>query len=226
MQTVDKIRKLLELGNNNSNPHESALALEKAQQLALEHGINLSQLPANPTSEGIDHTTLHAGKRLVVAHKYVAKILVSFFNVALLTSGGRLTGRKIYLVGKKTDVQTAVFVYNFLAEAMGNCWRNYYAENPSIGLTHKDSYFMGFYVGLRTQLDANREKIESDNKDKMAGYQLMRITDDTKIKNHITNMFGVVRHAPTKKTTSVYGETYRAGIEEGENFTIATGYVE
>ena len=58
---------------------------------------------------------LEFGGRLPTVNVYITNVLTKFFNVRIITTGGRNSGRKLIFVGKQNDINTAKYVYGLIS---------------------------------------------------------------------------------------------------------------
>jgi hypothetical protein len=226
-QLIEKLKKLLALSGNNPSIAEAEAAMQKAQAIALEHGIDLALIgESQAESEAeIIRDEMEFGKRLPTVNNYVSNILISFFNVRLISTGGRNNGRSLIFVGKRDAVQTAKYVYTWLADTMVRCWHNYYHNTHGALLDHKQSYLVGFYRGLNAKLEMNQHKVESakltNDADKNK-YAVACVNLKEKIQDFIDEEFGKLGKPPNKKVT-MDAASYASGHVAGSNCNIAKG---
>ena len=219
-----KLKKLLALAGNNPSQEEAEAALSKAQALAIENGIDLALIGSNENEEEIVRENMEFGQRLPTVNVYVSNVLTKFFNVRIITSGGRYGGRKLIFIGKQSDINTAKYVYTWLSETMVRCWHNYYKTNDVL-LTHKQSYLFGFYNGLATKLESNKKTVESERwktVDEQNKYSVAIVNLQKKIQDFIDNEFNNLRTGATKRI-SINNDSYSRGLTDGINCNIAKG---
>ncbi len=162
---VEKVRKLLSLSLSD-NPHEAELALSKARKWAAEYEIDLSainihgQQKAEPIVKG---DTIHLGQRKPTVNKYLAWLLESHFNVKIVYSGRRCSGRQMVFIGRTADIQMAQYVYSYLEQEFPRLWKAYYDKNyPEIQLKDKQSFCYGMYKGLDAKLIEAQKQAEEE----------------------------------------------------------------
>lgn len=225
---IDRLKKLMALAGNNPSQSEAEAAMAKAQAVAIEHGIDLALIGSVEDEDvnQIIRDEMEFGKRLPTVNNYVCNILSQFFNVRLITSGGRTNGRRLIFVGKRDDINTAKYIYNWLSETMVRCWHNYYSKNSfTVQLSHKQSYLFGFYNGLKEKLTQNKLKVESDrlhSESDRNKYALATVNVQQKMQEFIDNEFDNLSKCPTKKI-SIDTNSYANGITDGSNCNIAKG---
>lgn len=136
---IDKIKKLLRLGRNSgASAAEAATALQKAQQLAAEHGVDLDAIPVDQDGyEGISHVTEKTRKG--VAQRFAASIVKRHFSVeTLFVTKGKWS--VIHFVGAESNCQIAAYVYVYLTRAMNQAWRTRINRR----LRDRESFIRGF----------------------------------------------------------------------------------
>jgi hypothetical protein len=224
---VEKIKKLLALGTS-SFAAEAELALQKAQEIALAHKIDLLKIKADATKQNEKNDnfvkkTLELNKRVPIAHDFVCLILIRFFDVLVLTTGSRDIGKRIVVLGTEQNVDTAIYLYGFLTEAMDRCWNQFYKSTPGIVLQYKKSYFLGFYQGLNQKLSDNQIKIEknllttSENKNNYAVAVATKKEELTKFQN---KLFGKVIVVPVKSNFKKSEFSQAHGFQAGKKLEI------
>ncbi|MBI2520308.1 MAG: DUF2786 domain-containing protein [Bdellovibrio sp.] len=141
-----KVQKLLELASS-SNRHEAELATIKANQLIIQHNLDLLK-----EKKGFDQETTFL-KRILFSKKNNAKMRAIYealnsFQVALCFSLGQ-DGVYLEAVGPYANVEMAHYVATFLDREMEILWRKAMEENPNLhGLRQKNSFFTGIGQGL------------------------------------------------------------------------------
>lgn len=224
---IERLKKLLALAGNNPSQAEAEAALSKAQAVAIEHGIDLAMLGESQAENETEiiRDEMEFGQRLPTVNSYVCNVLIGFFNVKIILSGGRNNGRKLIFVGKRDDIQTAKYIYSWLAETMVRCWHSYYKNASGIALSHKQSYLLGFYNGLSNKLQVNKRSVEADRlktDDDKNKYAVAVVNLQKKIQDFIDNEFDNLRKG-AKKKIEMNADSYSRGITDGANCNIAKG---
>ena len=223
---IQKLKKLLALAGNNPSQQEAEAALSKAQALAIQNGIDLALIGSNEQEENVTREDMEFGKRLPTVNNYITNVLTKFFNVRIITSGGRYGGRKLIFIGKQSDINTAKYVYTWLSDTMVNCWHNYYNVNSNtVSISHKQSYLFGFYNGLVSKLDANKVSVEKEKLktvDEQNKYSIVVVNLQKKIQSFIEDEFPKLRTGATKRI-SMDSNSYNNGLKDGINCNIAKG---
>lgn len=222
---IDKLKKLLALAGNNPSQHEAQAAMEKAQEVALEHGIDLAMIDSSEQeSDEVVIEYMEMGQRLPTVSMYVVSILKQFFDVNIITSGGRHSGRKLVFVGKTSSIANAKYIYTWLGDTMVRCWKKYYESTPHEVLGNKQNYLFGFYNGLTTKLEENKQKVEANKlttEEAKNKYAVACITNQSKIDDVMKQYFPNVRTV-YKKVSGSYS-SYEKGMTDGKNCNIAKG---
>lgn len=226
---IEKLRKLLALAGNNPSQSEAELAMSKAQEMALEHGIDLALIGQAPDEDDvIIEERIEMGQRLPTTNTFVTNILTKFFNVRIILSGSRVSGRRLVFVGKKESIDTAKYIYSWLGETMVRCWRTYYDNTPGINLADKQSYLFGFYNGLVGKLNRNRNEIESSkltNDGDRNKYAVACVNLSQRIQSFIDENFDGIRKTATK-SIAINAASYSKGIMDGNACNIAKGGID
>lgn len=166
---VNKIKGLLRLATS-SNQHEANLAMQRAKALAVKHEIEIATLDAfsdgkPKNSEPITKDSLNLGKRMSISQHLVSRILQDYFNIRVIYSGGRWSGRSITFVGRKSDIELAQFLNEHLNNEFLRLWRKYYSENENRGVTLRDrpGFLVGLSQGLSQKLDESQKNTEQES---------------------------------------------------------------
>jgi hypothetical protein len=224
---VERLKKLLALAGNNPSQEEAELAMSKAQSIAIENGIDLALIGTVSNEEAIAITqeTVDMGQRLPTVNVYVTNILTKFFDVRIITSGSRNCGRKLIFIGKADSITTAKYIYAWLSETMGRCWKRYYESTPGEKLTNKQSYLYGFYNGLVDKLIQNKMMVESsklNNDSDKSKYAVACVTVASKIQSFVEDQFPTLRKTATKNIR-VVASSFTQGKYDGSKCNIAKG---
>lgn len=118
---LDKIRKLLKLGNDErGNPEESKAALAKAQELLTAHGIEMASINLDDPkahSWKIESDALDTGRRWFIQDEAVLKIMKSVFGVKTYRSWSP-KGYNPGFIGERLDIELCKMSYNFFYREM------------------------------------------------------------------------------------------------------------
>jgi hypothetical protein len=154
-EIIEKIKKLLRL-SRSSNPHEAQLALARALELARQHGVAVEGL--NPDEQAKEKAVTHRDsepvRRMSYDARYAATICQRFFRInaverAKLTMVDGWPMRVVYLmfVGTESDVEIALYVYNFLKHHFSYCWRKHRGR-----LRNRHAFVYGMTQGIFAKL--------------------------------------------------------------------------
>ena len=146
---LDKIKKLLRL-SRSSNPHEAALALQRAMELAQANSIHLASIDPDDEVAGIRHkermeARLHYEKRLAIG------LIQDFFSVRIIRGWNHLK-----IVGRAPDIQIAEYAYVYLVRACRLCLAAFEKEEAAarrrVTINKRRSFILGFMEGVRKNL--------------------------------------------------------------------------
>lgn len=223
---IEKLRKLLALAGNNPSQAEAELAMSKAQAMALEHGIDLALIgQVTDEDDSVIQEHIEMGQRLPTVNTFITNVLTKFFNVRIILSGSRESGRRLIFVGKRDSIDTAKYIYTWLGDTMVRCWKKYYHNTPGINLNDKQSYLFGFYNGLVGKLDRNRKEVEASkitNDSDRNKYAVACVNLNQQIQSFIDDAFPSLRKTATK-SIRVNADSYSRGMADGNNCNIAKG---
>jgi len=151
---ADKIRKLLELSNNNPSEHEAIAAELKAQELMAKYDLTLEQVKHEPKSKKIIETVYyHTGKHEMKKWKYrLASTISNNFRCKTLMYGRD----EVAFYGYEDDAKIALQVFTYLYEAGNRLAVRYYNQCRKNGEMTKgvmNTYLMGFNNGISSVLE-------------------------------------------------------------------------
>ena len=161
---VEKLKKLLTL-HKDATGAEAETALAMATKLGIKHDIDISSIeltPAEQKKEEMVKNTLDLGKRVSVAQKWINWLLHNHFKVSLVSGGSRWYGRQMYFLGRKSDVEFALYVQDFLKEHMLRSWQ-YYQKANGVPTRNRATFFEGFYRGLDQKLAEAKKEQEQES---------------------------------------------------------------
>ncbi|MDO9183164.1 MAG: SprT-like domain-containing protein [Bacteriovorax sp.] len=155
-----RLKKLLALASSD-NTHERELATLKANQLLLEHNLNLNQ------SQNSDEETVYVKRVLVAArknskHVAIYEILKTFFVSPVFNHGRGIFYLEV--IGDKTSVELADYVASFLDRELEIIWKQTQKENPHFkGISSKNSFFTGVARGYVEKIEKQKTELASKN---------------------------------------------------------------
>jgi hypothetical protein len=144
MSIIVKISKLLRKGKDaGSTPQEAAAFLNKAQQLAAAHGINLTELPetAGTAASPLTHQTIKIRKGL--AERLASAIVKTHFGVDCLTVTSKRRSH-LYIIGMPSQVEISIYIYTCTVRLIRESWD--LRENKR--LRDRTSYLRGFACAI------------------------------------------------------------------------------
>lgn len=202
---VNKIQKLLALANSD-NKNEAELASKKAQELLIKHNISMSEVET--ANSDYFETNIDLPKRSN-ERKFIDALLDEYFFVFVYTDK---RSNKIVFVGKKENVDVALYVRSFLEHTFK---RLYKLENESQGWKgkHRESFYLGLYKGLKEKLEKQRQAIDTDNK---------LIVINKTLADHVYNNISNLKTAQHRIKAS-NRDAVENGFNHGKNLNISKG---
>jgi hypothetical protein len=174
---IDKLKKILARADTNrgATAAEVEAAMKKAQELAIEHNIDLSTINVDgeikvggiETEAGTVHT---ATKQERPYHMPVLSVLRNCFDIKDIvdTYTDRNSMRiitKVTFVGEKLDVALATYCWSWLEQLFPQTWLTYRKEK---GMKDDWTAMRSFYAGLRDGLIENNRRQRAEVKGKEA----------------------------------------------------------
>lgn len=211
---IEKIRKTLNLANNNSNEHEAKLAILKAQEIMAQYNITMKDVELRKEIEkknAIEMDATEASGRTPWWVKSLAPVIADNFKCHPYISKGYGT-TKIVFIGLEEDVAIAVEVYKYAIEAIYKYATSYiqklYREKKqSKGM--RNEFITGFIHGLK---EAFKKQVECNN------YAMVLVKDPVVVQ--AVQAKNLVMYKPTgiKPKFSGSEEARVKGFEKGKEF--------
>ena len=160
MDIVEKIKKLIALGTNNTSESEMAAALAKAAELALRNNLDIEQIKAESEGQGDDvgmfpvddkpSASLSGAKRILWTN------LADIFGSEVVIRTTRYGSRKrfeILIIAPKGLRETIIYLGTYLERTMWDKWKRDkgFILSMASGLsddTRRERYMRGFAVGV------------------------------------------------------------------------------
>lgn len=235
---VTKIRKLLKLAADPSNPHEAALAAERAQALLFRHHLEMADVAEDVSG------VVETDRPLITEpwRKALAAVIAKFNFCRLLEWTG---GMKF--IGAPADVETVLYLYTYLSRTIfrlaREAWdkrvadmtdpvlgRHPALDEPDAERDWKDSFRIGAVEIIGIRLHKQRQTQEA-----MARYDarksnepgLVRATSalqawDSTLARYIHDKYGPVTQAPEPEVGINIG-AFTEGVKTGQRLPISRG---
>jgi len=226
---LEKLKKLLQLHKGQTGA-ESDLALEKAQALATQHNIDLAlAVVEEPVKEEFVEGEYIEGKRQGVAQRFISNILSEHFKVKIIYSGSRFSGRKILFLGRKSDVDFAIYVQSFLKNHMMSSWQ-YYQKVNKAPVSHRATFLESFARGLDLKLTEAKKKQEDESfgglapeirEDSRNKYALVIQTEKEERENFVKKKYEKLYKTTRARLPLYGGNASQAGFSSGYTTNIA-----
>lgn len=152
---LEKIRALLRLSKSD-NPHEAALAMQRAMEIAMKHQIELSGISADDDIHKLIGKHMELPSRLAKEWKEALNLAHAYFNVNITVIQRH---GKCLIVGTELDIELAQYVITFLVRACRECLAKWKVEEARArrkttgnkAATFIEGFFLGQWVKLRDQ---------------------------------------------------------------------------
>lgn len=155
-----RLKKLLALASSD-NTHESELATLKANELLLEHNLDLSKSSLDQEETVCVKRVLEASRK-TTKHVAIYEILKTFFVAPVFNHGRGVFYLEV--IGDKTSVELADYVANFLDKELDILWKQTQKENPNLkGMASKNSFFRGVAKGYVEKIQTQKNTIATKN---------------------------------------------------------------
>lgn len=201
----DRIKALLNLAKDNTNDNEAAAAFAKAAALASKMGVEIAvveaQLGQTQQREEFVDTEVGMGQRFPVAFKFVGLLMKDAFNVNIVYSGGRSSGRRVTFLGRKSDVEMAVYASEFLLAEFERRWK-YYKASHGLDNRAKNAYLYGMYEGFRDKAKQEKETqkaaaVEGQTPEVREKFGLVLVSEESQRQQFVGQKFPNLRKGKT-----------------------------
>lgn len=211
---LGKLKKLLALASSD-NIHERELATLKANQLLLEHNLDLTK--ETRTEDDIVYAKrVLESTRKSTKHVAIYEILKTFFVSPVFNHGRGIFYLEV--IGDKTSVELADYVANFLDHELEVMWletkKEYERENKKLkGLAAKNSFMNGVAKGYV-------EKIQKQKTTLATGSDLVAI--EKNIQKNLRIVYPRIGHSSLSGGRHD-ADAHNAGKVKGGNLSIKPG---
>jgi hypothetical protein len=207
---LERLKKLLALASSD-NIHERELATLKANQLLLEHNLDLTKVQSNEEEIVYVKRVLEATKKKA-KHVAIYEILKTFFVSPVFNHGRGIFYLEV--IGDKTSVELADYVAHFLNSELEIIWKETQRENPTLkGLSCKNSFFNGVAKGYI-------EKIQKQKSSLATGSELVAI--EKNIQKNLRIVYPRIGHS-SLSGGSHNEAAHSAGRDRGAKLSIKPG---
>lgn len=161
MNHIEKITKLLRLARDKAaSPAEAAQALARALELIAKHDLDLGEINLDEPTEKFVRDHIHVGQRVSLVKKLVAGIMLSFFHVKVC-----LTSPRLAVLGRDSDVQIALYVFDFLVKSCTRecvLWaQSERSSRRKVTPSKKESFIRGWIYGVVSNLEPVAAQLEA-----------------------------------------------------------------
>lgn len=205
---LEKLKKLLALSSSD-NPHERELATLKANELLLNHNLDLSK--ANDSDDTVYVKRVLEASRKQTKHLAIYEILKTFYVSPVFNHGRGVFYLEV--IGDKTSVELSDYVAKFLDFELEQMWKVTKKNNPDFKtIAAKNSFFRGVAKGYVQKLEEQKNK-HSQSTD------LILIEKNLQKKLH--TVYSRLGHSHSSGKN--HSGANSAGIESGKSLSIRPG---
>lgn len=204
---LERLKKLLALASSD-NIHERELATLKANQLLLEHNLDLSKSSKQSVDVVYVKRVLEAARKSA-KHMAIYEILKTFFVSPVFNHGRGVFYLEV--IGDKTSVELADYVAHFLDLELEVIWKETQKENPGLkGASSKNSFFRGVAKGYV-------EKIQKQKSNAATGAELVAI--EKNLQKYLRIVYPRIGHSG--QAAGLHNaDAHSAGMARGSNLSI------
>jgi hypothetical protein len=215
-QVLEKIKKLLRL-SESSNPHEAALAMGRAMEMANRHNLDISTLDTDEEMAPIIHKWFPAGGTVPMELRLAVRIAHSYFNVTPCYAF-----KRYMLVGREADIAIAEYVIAFMVASYRRCARTFEAREKAtrrrMSTRKRIGYRAGFFYGISSQLAEKHEAFILED----ARFAIVLADQEEKRKQSMHELVGETSPVKTRKQDKNKSAVW-AGFVEGSRLNLQSG---
>lgn len=205
-----RLKKLMALSSSD-NIHESEAATLKANQLLLEHNLDLTRTTSTEEEMVYVKRVLEATRKQT-KHVAIYEILRTFYVSPVFNHGKGIFYLEV--IGDKTSVELADYVATFLDRELEEIWKKVKKENPNFkSIAAKNSFMRGVARGYV-------EKIEAQKKTAATSTDLVLI--EKNLSRKLSIVYSRIGHSSLSGGQQHSGAT-AAGVASGRNLSIKPG---
>ncbi len=124
------------------------------------------------------------------------------------------------LIGRKSNILIAEYVYDFLSLEFGRLWKQH-REETGKGAYAKLDFYQGLYEGLNQRLHDERRRHEravtSEQREELA---IVKVNDDEALRKYVNEEFSYINHARGSYRESRDVDSYAEGKAAGQRLNI------
>jgi hypothetical protein len=227
-QVKSRIHKLLNM-TKSENENEAKIALVQAQKLAMTYQLDLEDAIEEPKEDEFDQKNAFDWEREPVIWKHVVYILQGYYNVTVIYSP-KYRGKRVSFIGRKSAIENAEVVSNYLLRTFDQLWKNYKTEN-NLSNRDKYSYLSGLERGVKDKLRESRTDTVKERAKELTGavseekliekYNLAFKREDEKRDDFVGSLYP--RLGKSSKRSSSFGFSSNVasdGFQAGRNINI------
>lgn len=168
---VNRLIKFLKMADcPGASEQEIETALKMANKLATEYAVDLATFD----KDRLNFEDPFVNEKLETAagiyrrppcDRMVVSILIAHFDVNVVYQHERPA--EIMLIGRRSKVVFAMYLYHFLKNQFNRIWVNYKRENDA-PISSRASVFEGAFLGLSNKLYQQKSEVEKDQLEKNA----------------------------------------------------------
>ncbi len=224
---LQKLQKILSRADTSrgATEAEAQAAMAAAQRLAIQHNLDLAGVmasgPVDATTPRLetDKTQLRAPNKHRPYSEPIAHVLIECFDVRVIWVGAA----DAVVIGEKTDVQLATYVWGWLQGVFPRLFRQYCDDNglPFLTGVVRRSYYVGLGQGIRENNRRQRAEAKADARTGQS-FALVLVKKDEVVQARVAQEFPQLRSIPNR-ARSVNHEALGSGRAEGRKIKLNAG---
>jgi hypothetical protein len=214
MEVLDKIKKLLVLGEKNTNgaTEEANTALEKAYALMEKYNVTISDINSNDREKefGKLENNAYLEKQFKVWEKVLLKNISILFDCDTVyehVSTSKLK-REVHILGREGNVRTVQIMFEWIVKKSREEAKALYGSRAVAKI---NDYCLGVAYSIAEKV--NQIKKQNENKE-----WALVVADETK--NFVRSCYPRLTTLSNKTKSNINASCYSAGLSAGRNINL------
>lgn len=210
---TSRIRKLLDLSNDQEGTPEGTLAISQAMKLMAEYGVSSEEVSEEEIDTTVDSTSIYLGG---ISYYRQHRILIDRIADALncVTIGTRSKGTKIDTVevfGRGIDRERVVMLYSAASPAMVAAAMKAIPSGSYNIRMRRLSYMIGYSTAIYESLSGHENEVRNEHGDSKS----VILADRENAEKALSTRYP---HVTKGSSSRISAHDYENGIKEGRKF--------
>lgn len=220
-KVMSKVEKLFRL-SKSSNPHESALALEKAKTIL--NNYNLVYFEVEEKENGVKVEDVIIGNRIAEYKKHLLNTIAKFYDCKMIFRCSRgIEINSLRVFGFESDIEFVKISYDYIKSQLDKIYKKKLKEHKATGniLSKKDTmrYKKAFYIQSIMVIDERLKELKQKERYETNKMYDIVVKKDCMIDEFVKKNLGRIKTHRTRVHQNEAG--MRDGTEAGRKVNIS-----